>query len=82
MKFEKYGSYWGFPLWKRVYLDIIYWFSGLWIFLKCLKNHDESIKGNDFTIHQAWDLCFSIQEARMGKTYRMVDHNSEDTKDA
>ena len=73
MKFEKHGTYWGFPLWKKTYLNIVYWFKGLFSFIKCLIDYDVSIKGNEFTIHQAWDLCFSIQEARMGKTYRMVD---------
>jgi hypothetical protein len=81
MEFEKQGSYWGYPLWKKIYLNIVYWLNGFFMFIKCLLNYDESIKGNEFSIHQAWDLCFSIQEARMGKTYRMVDRKEGDAKD-
>lgn len=72
IKFEKVGSYWNFPLHKKIYLNIIYWFRGLWLFLGCLLNYNESIKGNEFTLLDAYGLCFSIQEARMGKMLRMI----------
>ena len=82
MKFEKYGSYWTYPMWKRMYLNILYWFKGFYLFIKCLLDYDTSIKGNEFTILDTWSLCFSIQEARMGKGYRWVDLKAEESKDA
>ena len=70
-KFVKVGRYWAFSLWKKIYLNIVYWFKGFWFFLKVMADYQESVIGNEMDIRQAWSLCFSIQEARMGKTFRM-----------
>lgn len=78
MEFEKHGYFWRQPLHRQAWLNVKYWFAGLLLFLKCLKNYDESIKGNDFTIPQAWGVCFAIQEMRMGKTYKMIDRKEGD----
>ena len=80
--FEKIGSYWDFPLYKKIYVNIVYWFKGFWLFLKCLMDYNESIKGNEFTILDAWGLCFSIQDVKMGKTYKMIFPSSEEKGDS
>ena len=72
VRFEKCGSFWKLPLWKRVYLNLVYWFKGFWFFLKVMSDYQESVVANEMDVFQAWSLCFSIQEARMGKSYRMI----------
>ena len=78
-EFIKDGYFWGQPLWKRVYLNFIYWFKGLWLFIKCLWNYEETIYGNELTILDAWGLCFSIQDMRMGKRYKVIIHKDGGT---
>lgn len=69
--FTKVGKYWGYPLWKKVWLNTVYWFKGFYMFLRCIKHYEESVLGNDMTILGAWKLCFSIQEMRLGKSYKI-----------
>lgn len=70
--FEKVGAYWKHPLYKKLWINFTSWFRGTWMFLRCLTNYQESIVENEMTIEGAWSLCHSLQEARVGKTLRMV----------
>ncbi len=70
MTFEKVGSYWTLPIHRKVWMNVTYWFRGLWMFVRVIFNYKESIVENELSLGIAWSLCFSIQEARMGKTLR------------
>lgn len=78
--FEKVGAYWKLPLYKKLWVNFVSWFRGAWMFLRCLSNYQESIVGNEMTIGGTWFLCHSIQEARVGKTLRIVQSSSGSAK--
>ena len=81
MRFEKVGKYWMLPLYTKVWMNVKYWFKGLWMFIKVLFNYQESVVENEMTLWDAWHLCHSLQEARMGKTLRIVDDSGENSED-
>lgn len=76
MKFERHGSFWTAPLHRRMWLNLKHWFLAKEQFVLCLLDHQESIVENELTIGDVYHLCHSIQEARMGKTLKLVDDQS------
>ena len=71
MKFVKYGTYWGLPIHRKLWWNFKYWFKGVWMFLKVVSNYQESVVENELALDLAWHLCHSLQEAKMGKCYRI-----------
>ena len=71
MKFVKSGTYWGLPLYQKLWWNFKYWFKGVWMFLKVVSNYEESVVQNELDILSAWSLCHSLQESKMGKMYRI-----------
>jgi len=50
------------------------------MFIKVLFNYQESVVENEMTLWDAWHLCHSLQEARMGKTLRIIDDLGENSE--
>jgi len=51
------------------------------MFIRVILNYQESVVENELSITGAWGLCFSIQEARMGKTYKVEDFATKDAQE-
>lgn len=76
-RFEKIGKYWGLPLYTKLWWNFKYWFKGTWMFIKVLFNYQESVVENELGLVGAWSLCHSLQEAKMGKTLRVIWDDSQ-----
>lgn len=70
--FEKVGAYWELPLFKKLWVSLVCWFRGTWMFLRGLSHYQESIVCDETTIRGKWFFCHSIKEAQVGKTLRRM----------
>ncbi len=55
------------------------WFEAVGMFLKVLRNYQESVVGNELTLMQAWSLCYSLKSAKYdrGTPFRAVIRTKE-----
>ena len=42
------------------------------LFVQCLFDYGESIKGNELKIYDCWQLCVSTCDARIGRTVKII----------
>lgn len=67
-----HGSYhWKHPL-VKFYLNFRTFCEGTLLFIQCMINYKDSVVGNELSVKNTWSLAHSFQEARIGKTYRIV----------
>jgi len=65
MKWIKTGSYWRQSWWRKIGLDLYGWILAKYRFLIWLG----SLRSNDLSLIEHWDVCHGLSDMRIGKLY-------------